>query len=112
MIGCISRMMVNAKKASFLEPVFLYLTQEIKEETHLIPDKIDVREKYGIYRSLRKDSNTEAVNQGVNQDAIDLNNRWRKVENTKGRRPTMGIRQHYTEVKLALKTLLRYSGAL
>ena len=45
-------------------------------------------------------------------DAIDLNNRWRKIENAKGRRPSMGMRQHYTEVKLALKALLRYSEAL
>ena len=55
-----------------MEPTFLDLLQEIKEETNLIPDKIDVRDKYGIYRSLRRGSNTEAVNQGVDQDDIDL----------------------------------------
>ena len=46
------------EKASFVEPAFLDLLQEIKEETNLIPDKIDVRDKYGIYRSLRRGSNT------------------------------------------------------
>jgi hypothetical protein len=100
------------EKASFVEPLFVNLLQEIKEETNLIPAKIDIKDKYGIYRSLRRGSNTEAVNQGVDKDDIDLNNRWRKVENAKGRRPTMGMRQHYTEIKLALKALLRYSGAL
>jgi hypothetical protein len=36
---------------------------------------IDIADEYGIYRSLRCSSTTTTVNQGLNKDVIDANNR-------------------------------------
>jgi len=39
-------------------------------------------------------------------------NRWRKVEDAGGRRPNLTMMENYSETKLMLPVLLRYSKAL
>jgi hypothetical protein len=70
---------------------------------------ISIPECYSLRRSLRRGSNTAAVNSGVPQPVIELNNRWRKFEKSKGMRPGMSMFSHYTDIKLAMPTLWRYS---
>ena len=78
----------------------------------LIAPEINVREEYGISRSFRRGSDTHAKNQGVSGLDIDVMNRWRTIESAKGRRPRMNMRDHYSEVRQMLTSLLRYPTAL
>ena len=55
---------------------------------------------------------TEAANQGVPLDVIEMMCRWRKVEKAQGRAPNLGMREHYMEVSQALETYLQYSHPL
>jgi hypothetical protein len=77
-----------------------------------IPASVDVYEEYGMGRSWRRGSNTQAINQKVDARDIDLNNRWRLFENAGGRTPRLQMQQHYAEVLQLLPSLLRYSKAL
>ena len=86
--------------------------EQVQVDTQLIPLDVDVRDSYGVYRSLRRGATTQARNQKVRPEDIEMNNRWRKVEAAKGKAASLNIRDHYTEVKLAIKTLIRFSLAL
>jgi hypothetical protein len=78
----------------------------------LIPSNEDVVEDYGIYRSFRRGSTSEATNQGLPPEVIDANNRWRKFHWSGASRPTLPMRDHYADVWLTLKQSLRYSSCL
>ena len=88
------------------------ILEEVQENTIYIDPGVDVRSEYGIYRSLRRGSTTHAVNVGVKEPDIERNNRWRKVEAAGTKNPGLSMMDHYTEIKQALTTLLRYSSAL
>jgi hypothetical protein len=68
-----------------------------------------IPECYSLRSSIRRGSNTAAVNSGVPQPVIELNNRLRKFEKSKVMRPGMSMFSHYTDSKLAMPTLWRYS---
>jgi len=78
----------------------------------LIPQEVNVYEDYGISRSFRRGSTTEARNKRVNEEDIDLMNRWRSFESAKGRRPRMRMQDHYSDIAQMVPSLLRYSKAL
>ena len=78
----------------------------------LIMSSIDVQEEYGLSRSFRRGSNSEALNRGVSKTSIYRNNRWRKVDRAGARKAKPPMRDHYTEVLVALKRYLEYSQAL
>jgi hypothetical protein len=79
---------------------------------HLFAPEINVAEVYSLQRSLHRGSTTEARNRGVHQDVIELNNRWQKVEAARGRKTGMSMMSHYTEIRLSIPTLWKYSKAL
>jgi len=79
------------------------------EKPNLFDPKMDIGDAYGLRRSLRRGSTSEATNAKVRQPVIELNNRWRKFDESKGKRPSMSMVAHYTEVKLMLPTLFEYS---
>ena len=78
----------------------------------LIPEQVDVCDVYGVSRSFRRGSTTEAGNRGVPANIIEMNNRWRRAERAGTSQASMGMREHYTDVRLSLPQLLRYSLAL
>ena len=67
---------------------------------------------YSRFRSFRRTSNTRAMEIGnkLQEDDINIVNRWRKKEGAKGKRNKM--RQHYAEVELLLRPFLRYTKAM
>jgi hypothetical protein len=83
-----------------------------REEPDLIGASVDVFEDYGVSRSFRRGSDTQAINQQVSKADIDLNCRWRTIENARGRKPSMMMQQSYAEVRQLIKSLIRYSAAL
>jgi hypothetical protein len=78
----------------------------------LIGPEVDVVEAYGIFRSLRRGSLSQARNMNVSGPDVDLINRWRQVDNARGSKPAMVMRDHYSEIEQMLPSLLRYSKAL
>jgi hypothetical protein len=100
-------------RAGDLEPKFFERLEYIKEiSPHLFTSDEDISEEYGLHRSLRRGATSEAVNAGVPPDVIDANNRWRKMNRAGSSRPSMTMREHYTDVRLTLNHLLRFSRAL
>jgi hypothetical protein len=55
-----------------------------------------------------------ALARGVDAKDIDFMNRWRTVENARGRRPVFqAMRDHYGDVRItSLDMSLRYTSAL
>ena len=78
----------------------------------LLPDGVDIEGCYGTFRSMRRGSLTRATEQGIEGPDLDIVNRWRKFEDSRGSRPHMSMREHYLEIKLVLKRALAYSKAL
>ena len=76
------------------------------------PGLTEVGDAYGLGRSLRRGSTTAARVRKVRDAVVELNNRWRKVEQGRGRQAGLRMIDHYTDVKLALPALWEYSHAL
>jgi hypothetical protein len=100
-------------KASTLEPSFFEQLNWVRiRYPDLFPPNVNIEDDYGIPRSGRRGSSTEAANQGVPSEIIEMICRWRKVERAQGRAPNLGMREHYMEVSQALETFLKYSRPL
>jgi hypothetical protein len=100
-------------KARDMEPRFFDRLEQIQSNRpDLIPPTDDVVEEYGIYRSFRRGSTSEATNQGIPPEVIDMNNRWRRFHRAGASKPSLCMRDHYTDVRLTLNQSLRYSAAL
>jgi hypothetical protein len=82
------------------------------EHPELIGSEIDVYEDVGVSRTLRRTAATQAQAMGVSAEDIDRMNRWRSVENAAGRNVHLRMRDHYADIRLMIKGLLRFSQAL
>jgi hypothetical protein len=102
----------RAKAMDFHSAIFAKLLEIQMDLPDLISPNINVLEEYGMARSFRRGSDTQAINRNVSKEDIELNCRWRSIENAKGRTPRLRMMHHYAEVKQALVALLRYSQAL
>jgi hypothetical protein len=93
---------------------FEVLTEVQERSPELIPASVEVAEDYGIGRSFRRGSDSEAIARGVDGSDIDAMNRWRIVERARGRRPVFAsMREHYADVRImGLDRSLRYSSVL
>ena len=100
------------RKGSEFEEDLHIVLETVQKTTSYIDDNVNIREEYGIFRSLRRGATTEAHNQGVPDTVIEMNNRWRKIERAKGKKASLTLSQHYTEVKQAVQVLLKFSKAL
>jgi hypothetical protein len=84
--------------------------QEIqRKHPELIAKSVNVFEDYGIRRSFRRGSDAEALNQGVDTVIINAMNRWRTVEEAKGKAPKLKMIAHYADLRLMLRALLQCS---
>ena len=100
-------------EAGELEPDVLDRIERVQTRyPELIRTSIDVHEEYGVSRSFRRGSNSEAQNRGVSEADIERNNRWRKVDRAGARKVKLRMRDHYTDILVALESFLRYSQAL
>lgn len=70
---------------------------------------VSIVDSYSLRRSLRRGSTSEATNAGIPREIIEMNNRWRKFERAKGRMPSMSMAAHYTEIRLMIPTMVKYS---
>jgi hypothetical protein len=77
-----------------------------KKWRSVIPDVVNVKEEYIVYRSLRRGTTAEAQNAQVPQSVIEANNRWRKQT------PGMSVMERYTDAKASVPALIRFSGSM
>jgi hypothetical protein len=83
-----------------------------KKWPSVIPDTVNVKEEYSVYRSLRRGATAEAQNVQVPSEVIEANNRWRKHSRSRGLTPGMSMMERYTDAKASVPSLIRFSGAM
>ena len=83
-----------------------------RERPDLIPPSVEVTNDYGMQRSFRRGSNSEARSHGCLKEDVDLNNRWSQVERAQGRKPGFDMCAHYSDIRLVLNALLKYSRSI
>lgn len=72
----------------------------------------EVREIYGILRSLRRGTTAHARNNGVSVDLLNAVNRWRKHKDSRTNAPRLDMDEVYTQLEAIKPTILRFSSAL
>jgi len=89
------------------------LMEIFKSDRNLFPvnimNKEKIREKYQCFRSLRRGSDTRAIEQKVDSKDIDVVNRWRTVEAAQGKRPNRSMMHHYAQLDQLIEPFLRYT---
>jgi vacuolar-type H+-ATPase subunit I/STV1 len=100
-----------------MNDALLELLEELFE-THreLFPPSITsleiLRQRVQVYRTLKRTSDTRAIEKKVRQSDIDVVNRWKALERADGNRPNQPMRQHYAELELLLGPFLRYTWSM
>ena len=79
---------------------------------HILDPSIKVEERMSIHRSFRRGATTRATEQGLPEPLLNLNNRWRKVQQKKGALPSLPMSQLYLEISQALGSKLAFSRIL
>ena len=93
------------------------LEEVYEEDASLSPPDIkqldNIASSYHCFRSLRRASDTRALEMKVAQTNIDCINQWGKDQrNTHGIKIKMPMRQHYAELELLIRPFLRYTQAM
>ena len=103
----------NLIKSKIYEVIILDAIELIQiRKPSLVGTEVKVHEEYGISRSFRRGATTTARNAGVSDGDVTLINRWRTVESAKGRKPNQRMIDHYSEIRLMIPSLIRFSRAL
>ena len=72
----------------------------------------DLSEKYHVFRSFRRGSESQAVSKKVSEADRYVVNRWRRKEKAGASRVAHPIDQHYVDVSLVKASFLRYTKAM
>ena len=97
-------------RLSDFEDEFLEVLEEIQDTCpSLISPELDVRDEYGIWRSLRRGATSHATNCKIPETLIYLINRWRLEKDRQGQSGDMVT--IYTDLEDLIPTLIRYSLA-
>ena len=96
---------------------FLKLVGEIYDENPKlfgldIKDANDLPEKFNVFRSFRRGSESRAVAMKVSEADRYVVNRWKKKETAGSNRVAHAIDQHYVDVALVKDAFLRYTEAM
>ena len=75
----------------------------------LIAPSDDVQMNYSFFRSFRRTATERARAAGLGDSVQNAMNRWRTVEQAKGRRPRFNMVDHYTHVRDLMPVTWRYS---
>lgn len=78
----------------------------------IILGTVNVEDECSMYRSDRRGSMVEAQNVKVPKEVIEANNCLRKHKSARGLTPGMSIMDKYSEVKVSVHILVRYSESL
>jgi len=94
--------------------VFKSYLKEVQSTTglNLIPEGNDVDEMYNLNRTPRKSALTRAKRAQLDKSLQDEMNRWRTVENAKGKKVRFNMNDHYSEACLLMPRTWMYVYAL
>ena len=100
-----------------MNELFLKLLVEIYEENPRmfgldVNDASDLPEKFNVFRSFRRQSESRAVAMRVSEANRYVANRWKKKETAGANRVAHAIDQHYVDVALVKDAFLRYTEAM
>jgi hypothetical protein len=91
--------------------ISLFRTGEV-EFPSVIKTEEDIRERFNIFRSMRRGSDTRAHEEQVSDSDINIVNRWKAEQKAGTRKPGLSMPQMYTDPALLLKPFLRYTAAM
>jgi hypothetical protein len=100
-----------------MNETFLELLSEIYEDDRDL-FAVDVRttsdlyDKYNVFRSFRRGSESRAVSANVSEGDRYIVNRWRKKERAGSSKISLSIDQYYVDISLAKDPFLRYTKAM
>ena len=96
---------------SHYEDMFLSMLEDVQaKRKDLIKPSVDVREDFGIHRSLRRGVTSHALNMDIDRTLVDAINRWRTERNSLV--PCLDMAGSYSRLDSIKPTVLRYSGGL
>jgi hypothetical protein len=78
----------------------------------IIGPEVDLPEEFGVSRSFRRGSTSTARVRGIDDRQVELINRWRKFEQARGRRPVLPMKELYSDIKILIPEMLKYSQGL
>jgi len=92
------------------------LTYIFHDHPKLFPPFIDSVEKfqssYQCFRTFRRSSTTRATEMNVSSVDINVINRWQTTDDSKTKKPNLGMHHHYTELSLLVRPFLRYTSQM
>jgi hypothetical protein len=93
------------------EDDFMSILEAVQQQhPELIEASLDVRDSFGIFRSLRRGVTSHALNQHVDPKLIQAINRWRSERNSMV--PNMDLTAIYARLDTLKPLILEYSTAL
>ena len=91
------------------DAMLLFFLKRIQTEHPQIVDPMDeVETTYSFFRSFRRTAEGKARAAGLDTSVQDAMNRWRKVEEAKGKRPRFNMIDHYTHAQDLMPVTWRY----
>jgi hypothetical protein len=77
-----------------------------------VTSKEILRDRYQAFRTFRRTADTRAAEMNVGTTDTDIVNRWELIEGAQGKRASMPMRLHYTQIDIILKPFLQYTWAM
>jgi len=78
----------------------------------VIPPDVDIAEQFGVSRSFRRGATSVARSRGVDDKHVQLINRWRTVESARGRKPSLPMHEHYSDISILIPEMVKFSYGL
>jgi hypothetical protein len=77
-----------------------------------ITSRADIEEKYNVFRSFRRGSDSRAIAMNVGPIDIDVVNRWTKKEAAGTSRASHKMKHHYADINILLPNFERYTKVM
>jgi hypothetical protein len=105
---------MRARQTQFSFSIWSRLVKVSEEQPSLFPDKkVDILADCSTRRSFRRGAATRAEILELSDTVTNLNNRWRSVEQAKGKRiHHSSMRSYHSGIRLMLASLLKFSQAM
>jgi hypothetical protein len=113
--GPMFKSMSVGKKMSIseMDELFHSILLEVQHRfPKILPDSVKVTEEFSTFRSLRRGATSEAQNVKIPRKVIEANNRCRKISRAKGLIPEYSMMERYSDAKVLVPTLTRFSQSL
>jgi hypothetical protein len=79
----------------------------------VVQDASDLPEKYNVFRSFRRGSESRVVAMKVSEsDRYEVNSRWKKKEAAGANKMAQSIDQHYVDITLVKDAFMCYTEAM